>query len=169
MASSARRVLGLAFSLAAGCATSGHAARPGSGPAIAVGGEAMCRSIPGSNGKTTGLIPDAELCSDLVSALKEELHGAGYKIASADDPGAAAAATIIAHQTLARSGDRESPFLTVQVSIASAGHEVDRSAKDGNTTEAGGNKVQVRAFAKEIASDLARSAKMRAAGLAPGS
>jgi hypothetical protein len=162
-----RCVLGLVLGLA-GCATSGGAVKPGSGPAIAVGGEAMCRSIPGSNGKTTGLVPDAQLCSDLVSALKEELHGAGYKIASADDPHAAAA-TIIAHQTIAPTGGREAPFLTVQVSIASGGREVDRSAKDGNTVEAGGNKVQVRAFAKEIAGELARSAKMRAAGLAPGS
>jgi hypothetical protein len=156
----------LALSLAVGCATSGRAARPGSGPAIAVGGEAQCRSIPGANGKTTGLIPDRQLCADLVSALKEELHGAGYKIASTAEPHLAEA-SIIAHQSLAPDGPREAAYLTVQVTIASNGHEVDQAAQDGNTTDAGGNKLQVRAFARAIAVDLARSAKMRAAGLSP--
>ena len=170
MLPSARRWVALPLLFVAGaCATSETVAKPGSGPVIVVGDEAQCRSVPGSGGTTTGLVPDAQLCTDLIVALKEELHGAGYKIAPSTDAPHAAAASIIAHQSLAPvAGQREAAFLTVQVTVASDGREVERAAQDGNTTDAGGNKQQVRAFARAIATDLARSSRMRAAGLVPG-
>jgi hypothetical protein len=160
----------VALSLAAACAAEQPALRPSAnGPPIFVLPEATCRSDVGL-GPAAGATPDAALCDDLLAALKEALRDVGYRVVDSPDDPHVANLRLAARQSPTTDADhRPSSFLAVQVTVESEGIEVDRAVEDGEASEGGGEKRQVRTLARAIAIELARSRRMRAAGLVPGS
>jgi hypothetical protein len=164
-----RLLSALAVSVVAlGCATT-QAPRtpPGSGPPLYVVPEASCVSDAGS--PAAGMVPDAQLCQDLLAAIKRALYGVGYRVVDTPDEPHAASARVAAHQRSGKDDDnRPTAFVTVQVVVESEGMEVERAAEDGNPVADGGEKNEVQTFAGAIANELAHSARMRRAGLVPG-
>jgi hypothetical protein len=115
------------------------------------------------------MVPDAVLCEDLVTALKQALRDVGYRVVESPDDPHVANVRIAARQTPMTDADRRpAAFLAVQVIVESDGQEVDRAVEDGDASDEG-SKSQVRGFARAIANELARSRRMKAAGLVPGS
>jgi hypothetical protein len=158
----------LMICLLVGCATI-HAARPapGSGPPLYVQPQATCASDGG--GKAAGMVPDAQLCQDLLAALKHALHDVGYHVVEAASEPHAASARIVAHQQSATDRDNHpTSFVTVQVVVEAHGEEVERAAEDGNSADDGGEAAEVQGFATAIANELAHSPRLRGAGLVPG-
>jgi hypothetical protein len=142
--------------------------RRASGPPIFVLPEAVCRSDLGS-GPTAGMVPDAALCDDLVIALKQAFRDVGYRVVESPEDPHVANVHVAARQT--PGGDVErgaSAFLAVQVIIESGGEEVERAVENGEGAESDSEKSQVRTFARSIANELARSRRMKEAGLVPG-
>jgi hypothetical protein len=137
---------------AAACAGQQPVVRRADGPPILVGPDAICRSVSDPHGGEGVLVSDGQLCGDLVEAFKGALERVGYRVVDTPDDPHVARARIVAHQSLAGPATgAEAAFLTVQVLIVSNGEEIERAAEDGNTWDAGGERQQVRDFARAIA------------------
>jgi hypothetical protein len=158
------------LALASACAAEQPAVRrPATGPPIFILPEAVCSS-DASSGPTTGMVPDAALCEDLVVALKQAFRDIGYRVVESPDDPHVANVRIAARQSFTTDSDRRpTSFLAVQVMVESEGQEIDRAVEDGDGSLDGGEKAQVRSFARAIATELAHSRRMRAAGLVPSS
>jgi hypothetical protein len=153
---------------AVGCATTQAAmAPPGSGPALFVSPQASCHSDGGGAGP--GMIPDSQLCTDLLAAIKGALNDVGYRVVESADAPHVANARIVANQRRGTDHDNKpAAFVTVQVLVESHGEEVERAAEDGNPADDGGEHAEVKSFATAIANELAHSPRMKGAGLVPG-
>jgi hypothetical protein len=164
-----RLSVALLAALVAGCATtSAPRPPPGAGPPLFVQPEASCSSEGGS--RIPGLIPDAQLCQDLLAALKRALYDVGYHVVEqAAEPHAASARLVARQQAATDRDDKPTSFVTVQVLVEAHGEEVERAAEDGYRAEDGGEAAEVKSFASAIANELAHSPRMRGAGLIPGS
>jgi hypothetical protein len=153
----------------AACATQPPVVHPGNGPPLFVVPEASCRSDVGL-GPTAGALPDSALCEDLVLDLKQALRDVGYKVVETPDDPHLANLRIVARQTPNSDPDhRGGAYLTIQVTVESVGEEIDRAVEDGDGSDQDGERSQIRAFARALATELAHSRRMRAAGLVPGS
>jgi hypothetical protein len=154
--------------LSVGCATTQAAkAPPGSGPALFVLPNASCHSDAG--GAAAGMIPDGQLCTELLSAIKGALNDVGYHVVdSAEAPHAASARIIASQRRGTGRDDKPSAFVTVQVLVETNGQEVERAAEDGSPADDGGERAEVQSFASAIANELAHSPRMKGAGLVPG-
>jgi hypothetical protein len=154
---------------ALGCATTAQAPRPapGSGPPLYVLPQATCSSEGGA--AAADMVPDAQLCADLLAALRQSLNDAGYRVVGDANQPHAANARVVAQQHRATDrDDNPTSFVTVQVLIEATGEEIERAAEDGNRADDGGEKAEVKSFASAIANELAHSPRMRRAGLVPG-
>jgi hypothetical protein len=163
-----RPLTALLICLVVGCATTrAPKPAPGSGPSLFVQPEASCASDGG--GKAAGMVPDAQLCQDLLGALKSALNDVGYRVVEQASEPHAASARVVAHQQSATDRDNHpTSFVTVQVLVEAHGEEIERTAEDGNSADDGGEAAEVKSFASAIANDLAHSPRMRGAGLVPG-
>jgi hypothetical protein len=150
------------------CATTAPALRPtpGAGPPLYVMPNPTCSDVEPT---APGMIPDAELCGDLLTAIKRALNDAGYRIVERDDEPHAASVRVFAQQRSATDrNDKPTSFVLAQVMIDSAGEELERATADGNRADDGGEKAEVQSFASSIVDELVHSPRLRRAGLLPG-
>jgi hypothetical protein len=159
------RFLGCLFILA--CTTTAPALRPtpGVGPPLYVMPNAICSDAEPS---APGMIPDAELCGDLVTAIKKALNDAGYRIVEhADEPYAASVRVVAQQRSATDRNDKPTSFVLAQVLIDSAGEELERATADGNSADDGGEKAEVQSLASSMVDELVHSPRLRHAGLVP--
>jgi hypothetical protein len=114
------------------------------------------------------MIPDAELCGDLLAAIKKALNEAGYRIVGRADEPHAASVRVFAQQRSAKDrNDKPTSFVLAQVMVDWAGEELERAAADGNRSDDGGEKAEVQSFASSMVDELVHSPRLRHAGLVP--
>jgi hypothetical protein len=161
---------GCFLALAAACATEAPlSVRRNNGPPLFIVPSTTCQSdLGGGPGPTA--VPDTALCEEVAAALKQALRDVGYRVVESPEDPHVANVRIAARQASGPLEGRATALLAVQVVIESGGAEIDRAVEDGDAAATTADtRMQLRSFARVIAQELARSPRMKDAGLAPGS